>query len=106
MEHWKRLGNEASHHTSRRQKNPRGSTKGRSRKGEILSAATGRDRGPPTRVWRTNTCPSRSPTDSHGCHVPKRLRVTRKKRDTFPNPYPEEREKEGKGKKNEGRKGE
>jgi hypothetical protein len=32
--------------------------------------------------------------------------VTRKKRDTFPTPFLEEREKEGKEKKNEGRKGE
>jgi hypothetical protein len=46
MEHCKRSGNELSPHTSGSQKNPRESTKGSSSKGEILTAATGRDSGP------------------------------------------------------------
>jgi hypothetical protein len=49
MEHCKRSGNQLSPHTSRSQKNPRESTKGSSIKGEILTAVTGRDNGPPTR---------------------------------------------------------
>jgi hypothetical protein len=44
MEHCKRSGNEASPHTSGRQKNPRGPTKGSSSKGEILVAVAGRDK--------------------------------------------------------------